>query len=56
MEILASEPMVQLDYLEIAHPLTLRPLADWGSLDEASVLVAASFGNVRLIDNLTLRR
>ena len=56
MEILASEPMVQLDYLEIAHPLTLQPLADWGSLDEASVLVAASFGNVRLIDNLTLRR
>ena len=56
LEILASEPRVHLDYLEIAHPLSLQPLTDWGSLEEASVLIAASFGNVRLIDNLTLRR
>jgi pantoate--beta-alanine ligase len=56
LRVLATQPALRLDYLEIAHPDTLRPLADWGDLTEASVLIAAYLGPVRLIDNLTLHR
>lgn len=53
---LATEPAVRLDYLAIADPITLRPLASWAGHDEAVALVAAWLGPVRLIDNITLRR
>jgi pantoate--beta-alanine ligase len=56
LNMLATEPSVVLDYLAIAHPLTLQPLADWNGLDEAVALIAAQVGPVRLIDNITLRR
>ncbi len=56
LAVLAMEPSVVLDYLAIAHPETLQPLADWDGLDEAVALIAAQVGPVRLIDNITLRR
>ena len=56
LAVLATEPSVVLDYLAIAHPETLQPLADWDGLDEAVALIAAQVGPVRLIDNITLRR
>lgn len=56
LRLLAEEPAVQLDYLAIAHPDTLRPLTDWDGLTEAVALIAAQVGPVRLIDNITLRR
>ena len=55
-EVLATEPLVRIDYLSIAHTKTLEPLVDWGEMDEAVALVAAWLGPVRLIDNITLRR
>jgi pantoate--beta-alanine ligase len=56
LRVLGTQASVRLDYLEIAHPDTLRPLSDWGDLTEASALIAAYLGPVRLIDNITLRR
>lgn len=54
--VLAAQPIIRLDYLSIADPLTLSPLQDWGDLQEAVALIAAWLGPVRLIDNITLRR
>lgn len=54
--VLSTEPAVRVDYLEIADPLNLRPLEDWGDRNEAVALIAAWLGPVRLIDNITLRR
>ena len=52
--VLRTAPSVRLDYLEIADPLTLRPLSAWGDRAEAVALIAAWLGPVRLIDNVTL--
>lgn len=54
--LLASEPAIRSDYLEIADPSDLRPLEDWSGREEAVALIAAWLGPVRLIDNITLRR
>lgn len=56
MLVLAESPSVQLDYLQIAHPDTLQPLLNWSEAPEATALIAAQVGPVRLIDNITLRR
>jgi pantothenate synthetase len=50
---LTHEALVRLDYFEIVDPETLDPVEDLsrGGL----VAVAASVGNVRLIDNIVLR-
>ncbi len=52
------EPLVELDYLELVDPRTLRELAfncqDTPFTGEGLVLVAATVGEVRLIDNITL--
>ncbi len=50
---LEAEPRVRIDYLELADPLTLEPLEQ--IVEEAVLLVAASLGDVRLIDNALLR-
>ena len=42
-----------IDYVAIVDPVTLEPIEDFS---EAQMLVAATFGTVRLIDNLRLRR
>lgn len=56
LQMLAETPSVQLDYLQVAHPDTLQPLKNWDEAPEATALIAAQVGPVRLIDNITLRR
>jgi pantoate--beta-alanine ligase len=51
---LKSEPMVELDYAEVADAETLERLGDLGSKQRAVALVAARFGTTRLIDNALL--
>ena len=55
-ELVAAEPLVQLDYFDLVDPRTLEPLpAGDGPLEEPGLaLIAARVGPVRLIDNLTL--
>lgn len=56
LAVLAHEPAMRLDHLEIVDSMTLDPLFDWGDRTEAVCVVAAFIGPVRLIDNITLRR
>jgi len=53
-----SQPLVELDYLEVVDPHTLEPLAencrDTPFRGEALALIAAKVGPVRLIDNVPL--
>jgi pantoate--beta-alanine ligase len=51
-EAICQEPLGRLDYLEIVHPETLDSLSDISG--GALVVVAAYFGNTRLIDNVVL--
>jgi pantoate--beta-alanine ligase len=50
--VLAEEPSVRLDYLEIVDPDSLDPVSE--VRQTALVAVAAFVGNTRLIDNLLL--
>jgi len=52
--VLAEEPSVRLDYLEIVDPDTLDPVADTSR--GALAAVAAYVGGTRLIDNFVLGR
>lgn len=58
VELLNSQPLVDLDYLEVVDPLTLETRAEncreTPFTGEALALVAAKVGPVRLIDNLPL--
>lgn len=49
-----SEPRASLEYVELAEAATLRPIAEFGDQTRAVLLIAAWFGEVRLIDNCTL--
>jgi pantoate--beta-alanine ligase len=51
-ERVATEPLAKLDYVEIVDPENLSPVATVN--DSAVLVVAAWFGDVRLIDNRTL--
>jgi pantoate--beta-alanine ligase len=51
-QVIADEPGVRLDYLEIVNPDTLDPVDDISR--GALVAVAALVGTTRLIDNLVL--
>jgi pantoate--beta-alanine ligase len=50
--VLATEPEVRVDYLEIVNAETLLPLTE--AVPGALVAVAAYIGNTRLIDNTIL--
>jgi pantoate--beta-alanine ligase len=56
--LIESQPLVELDYLEVVDPRTLEPLAEncreTPFRGEALAVVAAKVGLVRLIDNLPL--
>jgi len=53
VDVLASEPLAQVDYISIADAETLRELS--GTIDHpALVSLAVRFGRTRLIDNVTL--
>jgi pantoate--beta-alanine ligase len=48
--VLMGEPLVQLEYLVIVHPATFLPV-DENYRGKATVLIAATVGSTRLIDN-----
>ncbi len=52
-EIIAAEPLARLDYVSVAHPMTLRELDQIGP-EGALLSLAARFEQVRLIDNWPL--
>lgn len=56
--LVASEPLVELDYFEVVDPGTLEPLAEncheTPFRGEALAIIAAKVGPVRLIDNAPL--
>jgi len=54
LKVLASEPLITLDYLSIVHPDTFEPVPDDYSGD-ALAIVAAKLGTTRLIDNMSVR-
>lgn len=56
LRVLAGAGEVQLDYLTIARPENLQPLATWEGVDKAVAFIAAQVGPVRLIDNMELGR
>ena len=51
-EVLAGEPLGQIDYVSVADPETLDELSDVQT--RALVSLAVRFGRTRLIDNLML--
>ncbi|MCC3274137.1 pantoate--beta-alanine ligase [Arthrobacter zhangbolii] len=56
VELIRSQPGVDLDYFEVVDPRTLEPLETSAPLEgEALALLAARVGPVRLIDNEVLR-
>lgn len=52
-EVLAQEPLVTVDYVEVVDPRTFEPVDD-GHHGPARAIVAARLGSTRLIDNDTL--
>lgn len=52
-KVVAGEPLVMLDYAEVRDPGTFLPLEDLRA--PALLLIAASLGSTRLIDNVVLR-
>lgn len=58
LAMVASEPLVELDYFDVVDPRTLEPLAencqDTPFRGEALAIIAARVGPVRLIDNVPL--
>lgn len=52
--VLRAEPGMDIDYLALVNPATLRAVAD-DATGEALLLVAARFGPTRLIDNTPLQ-
>ena len=53
-ETLQLEPLVEVDYVEVADAETLEPLGDLSEGRRAVALVAAWVGTTRLIDNTML--
>jgi pantoate--beta-alanine ligase len=51
---LESQPLVRVDYVEVADADTLEPLSELKSGGKAVALVAARVGRTRLIDNAIL--
>lgn len=52
--ILESAPGVSVDYVEVVHPETFQPLGDGEPREQVRLIVAATIGGVRLIDNKLL--
>jgi pantoate--beta-alanine ligase len=53
-KILATEPMIQPEYFEIADAETLQPIKEYKEAESAVACIAVRLGNVRLIDNILL--
>lgn len=52
---IATEPLARLDYVHIVNRESMQTIEKIGD-DEALIVVAAHFGDVRLIDNVILNR
>jgi pantoate--beta-alanine ligase len=50
--VIATAPLARIDYLEVVNAETLQPAAEAGP--DSLIVVAAFFGQTRLIDNLRL--
>ncbi len=51
---IASEPQINLEYLEIVSPDTFERIAEWPSGKEVRACISAYLGGVRLIDNVSI--
>lgn len=51
---LESNPLIRLEYLEIADADTMRPIRRWEDSTSARAFVAAFAGQIRLIDNMRI--
>lgn len=51
-ETIAAEPMAKVEYISIAHPMTLEELS--GPVERGLMSMAVHIGKVRLIDNMML--
>ncbi len=52
LDILSTEPLVNVQYVSCAHPDTLQELE--GRVDRALLSLAVTIGKTRLIDNIVL--
>jgi pantoate--beta-alanine ligase len=52
LDMLASEPMVKVEYVSCAHPETLQELN--GKVEQVLISLAVLIGKTRLIDNIIL--
>ena len=50
--LLAAEPLLNVEYFEIVHPVTLTTLDSWSDADAPVGCIAVYCGGVRLIDNI----
>ncbi|NJK40906.1 MAG: bifunctional pantoate--beta-alanine ligase/(d)CMP kinase [Acaryochloridaceae cyanobacterium SU_2_1] len=53
-QILAQEPQIQLEYVDLVDPVTLQPLNE--IQQQGLLAIAAQIGKARLIDNISLDR
>jgi pantoate--beta-alanine ligase len=49
-------PIAQVDYLELVDPETFQKMASFEGRDVGTVVLAARFGNTRLLDNILVKR
>lgn len=50
-----SEPLLEVEYVEIVNSLTLRILNNWNEAENVQLCAAVYAGEVRLIDNVKLK-
>ena len=55
LAILNEQPQIELEYLEVADSLSLKPLEDEHKVQDAVICIAAWLEGVRLIDNLLVK-
>ncbi|MFZ0388930.1 MAG: pantoate--beta-alanine ligase, partial [Calditrichia bacterium] len=53
-QFIRSVPEAVIDYIAIVHPYSLDPLTEMG--DEVLIALAVYIGEVRLIDNIVIKR
>ena len=54
MKIIADNPLLKLEYFEIANGDTLQPITNWEETTNPIAFTAVNVGEVRLIDNMTI--
>ncbi len=54
LEMIESASLADVEYVEIVHPLTLKPVKT--VTDGALIALAVRFGNTRLIDNIEIKK